>query len=222
MPHLSSSSSSSSPLSFHFFFFNEKDSLLIMSLTCLSMSKVGHTKGYTQVLVDAPDYMLGTSAMVKITSLGRWSVFGEVIETINQINDNRDSSNNIPNQENSSLCLDPTKAGRCSEEQESCACGVDSCCGQSNLEKSDISRDAALLQNKKSQSIFGWILRKRKHLHSRVESELTSGATRKQENHRSTSGWNVVDKALLGGIFISILTIIALIVALMFRVIGIQ
>lgn len=41
---------------------------------------VGHTKGYIQVLVIAPDSMLGTSANVKITSVGRWSVFGEVIE----------------------------------------------------------------------------------------------------------------------------------------------
>uniref|UniRef100_A0ACD5UXU9 Uncharacterized protein n=1 Tax=Avena sativa TaxID=4498 RepID=A0ACD5UXU9_AVESA len=41
---------------------------------------VGHTKGYIQVLVIAPDSMLGTSADAKITSVGRWSVFGEVIE----------------------------------------------------------------------------------------------------------------------------------------------
>ncbi|GJN27590.1 hypothetical protein PR202_gb15622 [Eleusine coracana subsp. coracana] len=41
---------------------------------------VGHTKGYIQVLVIAPDSMLGASADVKITSVGRWSVFGEVIE----------------------------------------------------------------------------------------------------------------------------------------------
>ncbi|VAH47901.1 unnamed protein product [Triticum turgidum subsp. durum] len=41
---------------------------------------VGHTKGYIQVLVIAPDSMLGTSADAKITSVGRWSVFGEVVE----------------------------------------------------------------------------------------------------------------------------------------------
>ncbi|XP_066349158.1 uncharacterized protein [Miscanthus floridulus] len=41
---------------------------------------VGHTKGYIQVLVIAPDSLLGTSANVKITSVGRWSVFGYVIE----------------------------------------------------------------------------------------------------------------------------------------------
>jgi threonylcarbamoyladenosine tRNA methylthiotransferase CDKAL1 len=53
-------------------------------LTLLSVSlffaQVGHTKGYIQVLVIAPDSMLGTSADAMITSVGRWSVFGEVIE----------------------------------------------------------------------------------------------------------------------------------------------
>jgi threonylcarbamoyladenosine tRNA methylthiotransferase CDKAL1 len=56
----------------------------LYSLTLLSVSlfvaQVGHTKGYIQVLVIAPDSMLGTSADAKITSVGRWSVFGEVIE----------------------------------------------------------------------------------------------------------------------------------------------
>ncbi|KAK1551662.1 hypothetical protein Q3G72_002233 [Acer saccharum] len=35
---------------------------------------VGHTKGYIQVLVIAKEDMLGASALVKITSVGRWSV----------------------------------------------------------------------------------------------------------------------------------------------------
>ncbi|KAF3780916.1 Threonylcarbamoyladenosine tRNA methylthiotransferase [Nymphaea thermarum] len=42
---------------------------------------VGHTKGYVQVLIVAPDSMLGTSVDVKITSVGRWSVFGDIIGT---------------------------------------------------------------------------------------------------------------------------------------------
>lgn len=45
---------------------------------------MGHTKGYIQVLVVGPESMLGTSAIVKITSVGRWSVFGEVIEILNR------------------------------------------------------------------------------------------------------------------------------------------
>lgn len=54
------------------------DVKLILKLSFVA--QVGHTKGYIQVLVIAPDSMLGTSADVKITSVGRWSVFGEVIE----------------------------------------------------------------------------------------------------------------------------------------------
>ncbi|XP_020573710.1 threonylcarbamoyladenosine tRNA methylthiotransferase [Phalaenopsis equestris] len=47
---------------------------------------VGHTKGYVQVLVIAPETMLGTSAEVKITSVGRWSVFGEFIKSSTELN----------------------------------------------------------------------------------------------------------------------------------------
>lgn len=41
-------------------------------------------KGYIQVLVVGPDTILGTSGIMVITSVGRWSAFGEVIETIPQ------------------------------------------------------------------------------------------------------------------------------------------
>ncbi|KMZ67572.1 hypothetical protein ZOSMA_262G00060 [Zostera marina] len=39
----------------------------------------GHTKGYVQVLVIAPEILLGTRTTVKITSVSRWSVFGELM-----------------------------------------------------------------------------------------------------------------------------------------------
>ncbi|XP_061362854.1 uncharacterized protein LOC133306538 isoform X2 [Gastrolobium bilobum] len=175
---------------------------------------VGHTKGYIQVLVIAPDYMLGTSAMVKITSSGRWSVFGEVIKTVNHVSDNKASNKQVPNQDMPSVCYNPSKPGGFSEEPESCACGNDSCCGLSTLEKSDSSRGTAMAQNQNSRNFIGWILRKRKHLRKRVESELASGSIKKQE--ASVRKWDFVDKALLGGISISILTIITLAVALMF------
>ncbi|XP_078434444.1 methylthiotransferase [Wolffia australiana] len=42
---------------------------------------VGHTKGYVQVLVIAPANKLGTSAEARIVSVGRWSVFGEILES---------------------------------------------------------------------------------------------------------------------------------------------
>ncbi|KAL4384539.1 hypothetical protein GQ457_15G019080 [Hibiscus cannabinus] len=57
---------------------------------------VDHTKGYVQVLIIVPESILGSSAMVKITFVGRWSVFGEVIEVLTQI-DVQKALNNVPN-----------------------------------------------------------------------------------------------------------------------------
>ncbi|KAJ1388575.1 TRAM domain [Sesbania bispinosa] len=181
---------------------------------------VGHTKGYIQVLVLAPDNMLGTSAMVKITSVGRWSVFGEVIEMVHHVSDNKALNKPVPN-EDTPLCCNTAKTDGFSEEPESCACGNDSCCSQSTLEKSsDNSRGTVVPQNQNNRNLFGWILRKRKHLHKRVDSELASESVNKQEG--STRKWDFLDKALLGGISISILTIIAILVALTFSVIWSQ
>ncbi|KAK7258260.1 hypothetical protein RIF29_32839 [Crotalaria pallida] len=182
---------------------------------------VGHTKGYIQVLIIAPDHMLGTSAMVKITSVGRWSVFGEVIETINPDSDHKVSSKEVSNQDMPSLCCNPAKNGGFSEETECCACGNDSCCGQSVLKNSDNSRSSVVPQNQNSRSFLGWILRKRKHLqHRTVESELDSGSVSKQEGgHGNVTKWDFVDKALLGGISISIFTIVAVVIAFTFSVI---
>lgn len=179
------------------------------------MLKVGHTKGYIQVLVLAPDYMLGTSAMVKITSVGRWSVFGEVIETVSHVSDSKALSNPVPNHDLPSLCGNPAKTGGFSEEPESCACGNDSCCSQVTVDNS--SSGTVVPQNQSKRNFIGWMLRKRKHLHKKVENELTSGSVKKQEE--SIRKWDFVDKALLGGMSISILTIIALVVALTLRVI---
>ncbi|KAK7312054.1 hypothetical protein VNO77_35593 [Canavalia gladiata] len=173
---------------------------------------VGHTKGYIQVLVLAPDYMLGTSAMVKITSVGRWSVFGEVIKTVNHVGDNKALNKLVPNQD-----VPSGKTGGFSEEPESCACGNDNCCSQSTIDKNDNSRGTVVSHNKNQRNFMGWILMKRKNLHKRVGSELVSGSVKREEG--SMRKWDFVDKALLCGMSISILTIIALVVALTFRVI---
>ncbi|KAK7263798.1 hypothetical protein RJT34_31395 [Clitoria ternatea] len=179
---------------------------------------VGHTKGFIQVLVLAPEYILGTSAMVKITSVGRWSVFGEVIETINHVSDNKAPNKVVPNQDLPSFCCNGAKTGGCSKEPESCACGNDSCCGQSTLDKSDNSRGVVVPQNQSKINFIGWVLGKRKHLHlhKRVECELASGSVNEQEG--STRKLDFMDKALLGGISMSILTIIVLVLALTLRV----
>ncbi|KAF5954789.1 hypothetical protein HYC85_007645 [Camellia sinensis] len=88
---------------------------------------VGHTKGYVQVLVIGPETMLGTSAIVKITSVGRWSVFGEVIETLNQINGNIASSERKSNGNKCTPCSNLEEACACSREPEPCACEMTSC-----------------------------------------------------------------------------------------------
>ncbi|KAE9593514.1 hypothetical protein Lal_00028677 [Lupinus albus] len=182
---------------------------------------VGHTKGYIQVLIIASDNLLGTSAMVKITSVGRWSVFGEVIEMVSY-SDHKVSCKQIPNQDVPSLCCNPAKNGGLSERPECCASGNDSCCGQSTLEKSDDSRSSVVPQNQNSRSFVGWVLRKRKHLLQRGTAndlDSASGSILKHEgDHGSMTKWDFVDKALLGGISISIFTIIALVVALKFSV----
>ncbi|OEL25561.1 Threonylcarbamoyladenosine tRNA methylthiotransferase [Dichanthelium oligosanthes] len=77
---------------------------------------VGHTKGYIQVLVIAPDSMLGTSADVKITSVGRWSVFGEVIEGSVVVGE-------APKQ----TSAEPQKEHRQVQVEEAGCCAIDSC-----------------------------------------------------------------------------------------------
>ncbi|KAF3448093.1 hypothetical protein FNV43_RR08801 [Rhamnella rubrinervis] len=52
-----------------------------------------------KALVVPSKSMLGTFAMVRIASMGRWSVFGEVIETIQPINNNAASSKGMSTQE---------------------------------------------------------------------------------------------------------------------------
>lgn len=43
---------------------------------------VGHTKNYSQVLVEPMEGLLGSSAMVRVVSATRWSVLGEVVSVV--------------------------------------------------------------------------------------------------------------------------------------------
>ncbi|XP_062164432.1 uncharacterized protein LOC133871087 isoform X2 [Alnus glutinosa] len=177
---------------------------------------VGHTKGYVQVLVVAPESMLGSSAIVKITSVGRWSVFGEVIETINPMNVKSASRKDMSNQDKCSPCSDPNECA-CTREPETCAsCGPESCGGQTTLEESAASRNPTFLEDPNSRNLIGWLLRKRKnHVDKRVGGEIASGSKKKQEWARGSMGeWGAVDKALLGGMLVSFLTIMALLIHL--------
>ncbi|KAK9134658.1 hypothetical protein Syun_013988 [Stephania yunnanensis] len=96
---------------------------------------VGHTKGYVQVLVAAPDFMMGTSTDVKITSVGRWSVFGELLEVPKK--EEASPCNGKPISDELSIsCLD--KASSCSTESGACACEIQSYEGQNNMKETTV------------------------------------------------------------------------------------
>ncbi|OAY23750.1 threonylcarbamoyladenosine tRNA methylthiotransferase [Manihot esculenta] len=173
---------------------------------------VGHTKAYIQVLVVAPESMLGTSAIVKITSVGRWSVFGEVIQALNQMDEKTVSSKKMPGQEKCSPCSDPFVTCACSKESEPCDCGPESCGGQNDV----------LLDNRNRRNLIGWLLRKRKNqMHKKVENGIALGSLKKQEQTRENSStWSIVDWALVGGMLVSLLTIVVLLLHLSFRTIS--
>lgn len=177
---------------------------------------VGHTKGYIQVLVVAPDGMLGMSAIVKITSVGRWSVFGEVIETLNCI-DQEIASINKTCQDETSACSTTCDACSCSKEADPCACGAQSC-EQKTVEEATISRND--MWEDKTTNLIGWLLRKRRnHVKKREESEIVSRHNSNQELvcERRVE-WGGIDRALLGGMLVSLITIVALVMHLGARV----
>ncbi|KAL0351325.1 UNVERIFIED_CONTAM: Threonylcarbamoyladenosine tRNA methylthiotransferase [Sesamum calycinum] len=164
---------------------------------------VGHTKGYIQVLVVGPETMLGTSAMVKITSVGRWSVFGEVIEILTE---------NVISHQNrvDKISCSNLNETCCSKESETCACGLTSGCEQTEKNDFSVSKDDQKPGDYRSQNIIGWLLRKRKNnSHRKIENEMVSEMEEKQRTSSKVHEWAVVDKALLVGIFVSLLTIIA-------------
>ncbi|KAM1621528.1 hypothetical protein ACFX1X_020274 [Malus domestica] len=181
---------------------------------------VGHTKGYVQVLVAAPESMLGTSAITKITSVGRWSVFGEVIETIPHINDKTASTNETRSQEKCFPGANNCETCACSTEPETCACGPGSCGGQATPGECAVTKNAVPLEDRNNRNLLGWLLRKRKNqVEKRVENEIGLGSQKKQEQAQGRLGeWGVVDRALLGGMLVSFLTIVTLLVHLGFRI----
>ncbi|KAM1075101.1 hypothetical protein ACFX2B_019760 [Malus domestica] len=181
---------------------------------------VGHTKGYVQVLVAAPESMLGTSAITKITSVGRWSVFGEVIETIPHINDKTASTNETRSQEKCFPGANNCETCACSTEPETCACGPGSCGGQATPGECAVTKNAVPLEDRNNRNLLGWLLRKRKNqVEKRVENEIGLGSQKKQEQAQGRLGeWGFVDMALLGGMLVSFLTIVTLLVHLGFRI----
>ncbi|GAV62952.1 UPF0004 domain-containing protein/Radical_SAM domain-containing protein [Cephalotus follicularis] len=177
---------------------------------------VGHTKGYVQVLVIGPESMLGTSAIVKITSVRRWSIFGEVIETPNQSKEEIASSKKICSQKLCYSCSNADEACACSREAVPGSCGPESR-GQIIVEESSVPI------NDKSEYptgriLIGWLLRRRQnHVHKRMENGIAAGFKKKQErSQRSMREWGVIDRALLGGMLVTTLTIVTLLVLLVY------
>lgn len=167
-----------------------------------------------QVLVIAPESMLGTSTDVKITSVGRWSVFGEVIQTLNQIEEGIMSSGRKFIADKCLPSSDLYEACACSREPESCSCAVESC-GRPNA----ASGDNTCLNDHNSRSLIGWLLRRRK-VHGRqrgVENGHSLELKERQVLTRSMDKLGVIDWALLGGIAVSFITVVALLILLGFR-----
>lgn len=192
--------------------------LIFISWLVLSFPKVGHTKAYVQVLIVAQESMLGTSAIVKITSVGRWSVFGEVIETVNQINHKSKSVEKMLGDEKCSPCSDSCA---CSSEPEPCACGPESCGGQNASEQSDVLQNDVHLEDQNRRTLVGWLLRKRKiQAQKMVENGVPSGSQKKQQEWAKAAApgeWGVVDRAVLGGLIVSIFSTVALLIHLGFK-----
>ncbi|MBA0624210.1 hypothetical protein Godav_009605 [Gossypium davidsonii] len=176
---------------------------------------VGHTKGYVQVLIVAPETILGTSAIVKITSVGRWSVFGEVLETLPQVNVKM-APDKVSNQEKHSPCSKQYDSCARSKEPEPCSCGPDICGGQIKLDKCTVSKNDSPMENRASKNPIHWFVRKRRnHAQQKVENDIALGLENEQD--WAPGSWGFVDRALLVGIFVSFLMIVVVIMHLEFR-----
>lgn len=181
-----------------------------------SIHLVGHTKGYIQVLVDAPESLLGASAMVRITSVGRWSVFGEVIEVLNHASKDKTSNETNAGLEGCSPCSANDEPCACTKEPDPCSCAVE--CGDSRAGTA-ISANGMPTGN---QNLDGQLIRKRKTIVSEryqktVPLQQPQVKKSMEEVRVSVTKWNFVDKALLAGIFLSFFTVVASTLFLWFR-----
>lgn len=179
---------------------------------------VGHTKGYIQVLVDAPESLLGASAMVRITSIGRWSVFGEVIEVLTHSSQDKTSNSQTnANVERWSPCSTNVEPCACTEDPSSCGGAAE--CGDTSAEtQSTVSAIGIPAGNQNLQ------VRNRKNLVSEGSEKTLSEERPKlkvkepmEQARGSPRQWNYVDKAIVAGIFLSFFTAIASSLLLWFR-----
>lgn len=165
------------------------------------------------MLVIAPEILLGTSTTVKITSVGRWSVFGELISIPTTYpkedkiwNDNTTSHHEQPNQSNVSsaniaCCGDLCE---CSAEVEPVSCGHNPCgIGSKNTKSGNIVSSL--------QTLF---MRRRKMQHDSESDKSHSAAKMKVMDRNFLSKHAVLDWVLIYGMISSFLIIVFLLVLL--------
>ncbi|KAH9623596.1 hypothetical protein KSS87_019045 [Heliosperma pusillum] len=171
---------------------------------------VGHTKGYIQVLVDAPETLLGASAKVRITSVGRWSVFGEVIEILNPFKPETTSNRSNANSD---------KCSPNSSTLESCACSNEpgSCCSATQCSETAEGISAQITGKTSEDNHHG--PRKRTHLVMKGSEKESTVPQQPNVNlvKPNTRQWNFVDKAIVACMFLSFLTATCLLLRLWSR-----
>ncbi|XP_048499124.1 uncharacterized protein LOC104897111 isoform X2 [Beta vulgaris subsp. vulgaris] len=175
---------------------------------------VGHTKGYIQVLITASESLLGASAIVKITSVGRWSVFGEVIEVLCHSSQDGPSSKEEPSDSRLSSCGASDEPCACSKEPEAC-CNAVKCTDTSEVIAVAVNGNPGE-DDKKHDA-----LRKRNSLLMKDSENTVLRQPNLKENsskaRASVAQWNFVDKSLIAGIFLSFLVAVASVFQLWFR-----
>ncbi|KAI3807463.1 hypothetical protein L1987_23391 [Smallanthus sonchifolius] len=165
---------------------------------------VGHTKGYVQVLVVGPQSLLGSSAIVKITSVGRWSVFGDVIEILTE-------SNDIPIPSDSKDIINKERSSPCSNQEDTCVFSPakpEPCACESDACKSNGCVIGSFPEAQNAPTNPSLLLR-RKPSPTMVETE-GKGSQKPATSNMHGHDWGLLDTALVSGIFISFLMIVAL------------
>lgn len=156
------------------------------------------------MLVVGPESMLGTSAMVKITSVGRWSVFGEVIEILTE-----NVASHVDHDDKYSICSNLNETC-CSKESETCACGLTNSCGHTEAKTVSVIPNDKKPGESRSQNLTASLLRKRTNDSQENNENVVLKLDAKKEMPDRVHEWVLLDKAALFGIFTSLLTIISI------------
>ncbi|KAF9601447.1 hypothetical protein IFM89_020214 [Coptis chinensis] len=196
---------------------NQVERIWITEYATDGIHLVGHTKGYVQVLVVAPETMLGTSTEVKITSVGRWSVFGEVIGTANLIKRPRSyESNNVPEEHHA--CSTQNEACPCSTEPESCACALQKFGDQSALLEVTLPKDKG--NQYLHGSLVSWLGKRKGQAKENRKYENAESKEKLETIKRNMTKFSVIDWVLLGGMLVSFITIVVLLLPIGLRVLS--